>query len=133
MPIICGGRVYNNRNTAYSDQCLKYSPATDTWWPIGTMPYARAFSASTYMKNFGLVMAGGYNDGGSMDSVIVTKNGSSFVTLEPLPAADYFGCLAVVDEQTLLLTGGSRDESGALTYDIPTDTWTRYFTQKIQL
>ena len=105
MPIICGGQD-NNQN--YLDLCQKYNPASDSWHQIGTMPSARAASASAYVENFGLVMAGGYNhDEGPMDSVIVTPDGSSFLSLASLPAADYRGCLAVVDEQTLLLTGGS--------------------------
>ena len=93
------------------------------------MPSPRGNSAYTFMDGFGLVMAGGL-DGSYLDSVIVTKDGSTFETLDTLPTASYWGCLTVVDETTLLLSGGYNYNSGslyqALSYDIPTDTWTRY-------
>ena len=95
------------------------------------MPLARAYSASAYMENFGLVMAGGYNsESNTLDSVIVTRDGYTFRTLASLPAPNYLGCLSVMDEQTLLLTGGYLDENGVYSYDILTDTWTRYYTMK---
>ena len=102
---------------------------SDSWDEIGTMPSPRAYSAYTFMNGFGLVMAGGYDGSSYLNSVILTKDGSTFETLDSLPTASDRGCLTVVDETTLLLTGGY-DSYGnldqALSYDIPTDTWTRY-------
>ena len=136
MPILCGGETYDR---VYSDICFKYSPLTDSWLEYGTMPYARGYSASAYLKDFGLVMAGGYDgsglESGVLDSVIVTKDGYTFDELESLPVPSYYGCLAVADEQTLLLTGGFTEEmpngeTWVLSYDIPTDTWTRCSAEK---
>ena len=103
---------------------------SDSWEVIGTMPSRRAYSAYAFIDGFGLVMAGGRQDGSSyLDSVILTKDGSTFETLDSLPTASSSGCLTVVDETTLLLTGGSDAYVlyQALSYDITTDTWTRYF------
>ena len=122
LPYICGG--YNGNN--YFDTCYGYTPTSDSWEEIGTMPSRRGRSAYTFMDGFGLVMAGGYSYGSYLDSVILTKDGSTFETLDSLPTASDFGCLTVVDETTLLLSGGTGDYDQALSYDITTDTWTRY-------
>ena len=91
------------------------------------MPSRRAYSAYTFMDGFGLVMAGGKQSSSSyLDSVIMTKDGSTFETLDTLPTASYWGCLTVVDETTLLLSGGDEASNQALSYNIATDTWTRY-------
>ena len=89
------------------------------------MPYRRGDSAYTFLEGFGLVMAGGYGDN-RLSSVIMTKDGSTFETLDSLPTASYAGCLTVVDETTLLLSGGNGASYQALIYDITTNTWTRY-------
>ena len=94
------------------------------------MPSERAYSASAYLENFGLVMAGGLDSGFSTTSVIVTKDGFTFQTLDSLPTDSYDGCLAMIDEQTLLMTGGQGDTEGVYMYDIPGDIWTRYITRK---
>ena len=100
---------------------------SDSWQEIGKMPSRRAYSAYAFLEGFGLVMAGGYIGIGSyLDSVIMTKDGSTFETLDSLPTASYRGCLTVVDETTLLLSGGQGALNQALTYNITTDTWTRY-------
>jgi len=123
LPFICGGYNYPD----YFDTCYGYMPTSDSWEEIGTMPSRRGFSAYTFMDGFGLVMAGGYDGSSYLNSVILTKDGSTFETLDSLPTASDRGCLTVVDETTLLLTGGY-DSYGnldqALSYDIPTDTWT---------
>ena len=96
------------------------------------MPSKRAFSASASPEGFGLVMAGGL-DGDYLDSVIVTKDGSTFETLDSLPTASGFGCLTVVDQTKLLLSGGYGFDvapNQALSYDISTDTWTRYYGER---
>lgn len=126
IPFICGGRDANT----YFDTCYGYAPTSDSWEEIGTMPSRRYGSAYTFMDGFGLVMAGGYDGLGHLDSVILTKDGSTFETLDTLPIASRSGCLTVVDQTTLLLSGGNNYDGGslyqALSYDIPTDTWTRY-------
>ena len=126
MPFICGGYLYDGSNT-YFDTCYGYLPMSDSWLEIGTMPSPRAFSAYAFLEGFGLVMAGGY-DGSFLDSVIVTKDSSNFETLGSLPTTSRDGCLTVVNQTTLLLSGGydGVDLDQALSYDIPTDTWTRY-------
>ena len=86
------------------------------------MPAPRAFGASTYVENFGLVMAGNYES--SSTSVIVTRDGQTFTELAPLPSGDYFGCMTTVDEQTLLYTGGYNYPTNVYSYDIPSNTWT---------
>ena len=70
-------------------------------------------------------MAGGHAGGGHLDSVIRTKDGKTFETLDSLPTASGYGCLTVVDQKTLLLTGGGGALYQALSYNIATDTWTR--------
>ena len=122
---MCGGYTYSDGG---SDVCYKYSTLSDSWQEYGIMPSERAYSASAYVENFGLVMAGGY-DYGITDSVIVTKDGYTFETLDSLPSPSDYGCLAVIDEQTLLLTGGYGDYTGVHSYDIPSDVWTRYMIQ----
>ena len=101
------------------------------------MPSPRRISAYAFIEGFGLVMAGGYDNGTYLNSVIVTKDGSTFETLDSLPIPTDLGCLTVVDQTTLLLSGGIyyryRDLDQALSYDIPTDTWTRYYGEIIIL
>ena len=126
MPIVCAGSTFAGE----SDVCYKYSPLSDSWQEYGTMPSERAYSASAYLENFGLVMAGGLDSGFSTTSVIVTKDGFTFQTLDSLPTDSYDGCLAMIDEQTLLMTGGQGDTEGVYMYDIPGDIWTRYITRK---
>ena len=97
------------------------------------MPSGRAYSASASPEGFGLVMAGGYDGYDYLDSVIVTKDGSTFETLDSLPTASDLGCLTVVDQTKLLLSGGydgGGDLNQALSYDISTDTWTRYYGER---
>lgn len=86
------------------------------------MPNAKVFSAHAYVENFGLVMAGSYS--GDSDSVTVTRDGLTFEELASLPSGSYAGCLAAVDEQTLLYTGGEYDQYATYSYDIPSDSWT---------
>ena len=93
------------------------------------MPSGRAYSASASPEGFGLVMAGGYV-GYYLDSVIVTKDGSTFETLDSLPTSFEYGCLTVVDQTKLLLSGGYGAVNQALSYDISTDTWTRYYGER---
>ena len=102
---------------------------SDSWEKIGTMPSGRAFSSYAFLEEFGLVMAGGSDEkilGSYLDSVIMTKDGSTFETLDSLPTPSDGGCLTVVDGTTLLLSGGAGASYQALSYDITTDTWTRY-------
>ena len=119
---MCGGYTYSDGG---SDVCYKYSTLSDSWQEYGIMPSERAYSASAYVENFGLVMAGG-DSSGSTDSVIVVKDGYTFQTLDSLPYSSYYGCLAVIENQTLLMTGGNGDDTGAFSYDTRSDTWTRY-------
>ena len=92
---------------------------SDAWQIYGTMPSANGYSASTYAENFGLVIVGGNND---ESEAVVTKDGYAFKTLASPPFSTGGGCLAVIDEQTLLLTGDGVD---AASYDILSDSWTR--------
>ena len=120
MPLVCGG--YADADSS-AEECYKYSPQSDSWQIYGTLPYAKTFSAHAYAENFGLVMAGSEYDVAS--SVTVTRDGQNFQELASLPnGGDYGGCLAVVDENTLVYTGGHDDYYGAYSYDIPSDTWT---------
>ena len=121
LPIVCGG--YPEVGTVSdSNKCYKYSPLSDSWQLYGTMPNAKVFSAHAYVENFGLVMAGSYADDST--SVTVTRDGLNFEELASLPLGNYAGCLAVVDEQTLIYTGGEYDKYVAYSYDIPSDSWT---------
>ena len=86
------------------------------------MPNVKALSAHAYLENFGLVMAGSYT--GDSASVTVTRDGLNFEELAPLPSGNYGGCLAVVNEETLVYTGGDYDQYAAYSYDVPSDTWT---------
>ena len=122
MPFVCGG---SDGSGTYYDTCYKYSPLTDSWQESGTMPSRRAYSAWAYLESFGLVMAGGYDGSRYLDSVIVTKDGYTFDTLQSLPIPSSHGCLAVVDDNTLLMTGGNPDARAVHSYDIISDTWTR--------
>ena len=123
IPFVCGG--YSDSSGTHSDVCYKYSPLTDSWQESGTMPSASVGSAWAYLDGFGLVMAGGWNGSRYLDSVIVTKDGYTFDTLQSLPVPSEGGCLAVVDDNTILMTGGNGDYNGVLSYDINSDTWTR--------
>ena len=95
------------------------------------MPNAKVFSAHAYVENFGLVMAGSYADD-SM-SVTVTRDGLNFEELASLPSGglsggSYAGCLAIVDNKTLIYTGGygeTQAKYAVYRYDIPSDSWTR--------
>ena len=76
-------------------------------------------------------MAGGINnDDGRLDSVILTKDGSTFETLDSLPTPTVYGCLTAITQTTLLFTGGYWGDTGeeylVYSYDIATNTWTRY-------
>ena len=123
IPFICGG--YDGGT--YYDTCYGYMPMSDSWEEIGTMPSPKYWSAYAFLEGFGLVMAGGSVDGFPRRSVFVTKDGSTFETLHALPYASRDGCLTVVDQTTLMLSGGGGENpSGALSYHITTDTWTRY-------
>ena len=112
---------------------------SDSWEEIGTMPSRRAYSASVYLENFGLMMAGGYDfttnpdDSNWLDSVILTKDGSTFETLDSLPTPSDYGCLTAIGQTTLLLTGGRGSPElfyQALSYDITTNNWTRYHAER---
>ena len=86
------------------------------------MPYVKVYSAHAYVENFGLVMAGSYS--GDDSSVTVTRDGSNFEELAPLPYGDWGGCLTAVDDQTLIYSGGDDYPYNAYSYDIPSNSWT---------
>ena len=76
------------------------------------MPSPNGFSALAYVANFGLVMVGGEIE---PQEAVMTKDGYTFETLASPPFSTSGSCLAVIDDQTLLLTGGdygSSDSSG---------------------
>ena len=130
LPFVCGGRTYENDIVVY-DKCYGYSPLNDSWREIGTLPSPRYGSGSAVLEGYGLVMAGGINnDDGRLDSVILTKDGSTFETLDSLPTPTVYGCLTAITQTTLLFTGGYWGDTGeeylVYSYDIATNTWTRY-------
>ena len=90
------------------------------------MEYWTQSSASAQVDSIGLVMVGGYNTA-SMDSVMATRDGVNFDALASLPQGCDSGCLAVIDDQTLLHSGGITNggTNAAFLYDIPNDLWTR--------
>ena len=117
---MCGG--YGTADSSV-EECYKYSPLSDSWQIYGSMPNVKVFSAHAYVENFGLVMAGSYS--GDSSSVTVTRDGLNFEELAPLPnGGDYGGCLAVVNEETLMYSGGNGNRYDVYSYDIPSDTWT---------
>ena len=129
LPFLCGGYISTEEFSGYSDACYKYFPLNDSWQEMSTMPSERYDSAYTYSDGFGLVMAGGdLRDGSEMDSVILTKDGLTFETLQSLPTPSNRGCLASIGQSTLLLSGGAPNDRSyeVYSYDIAGDTWTRY-------
>ena len=109
--------------------CLQKGPtglSLRSFWSYVT--FCIKFSASADVDDIGLVMVGGYNST-SLDSVIATRDGVNFEALASLPQGCDSGCLAVIDDRTLLHSGGIYDGTGgnnvAFLYDIPRNEWTR--------
>ena len=90
-----------------SDKCYKYSPNSDSWVESGTMSGPKFFSALDFAESWGLVMA---QYGLPLE---VTKNGEDFEELAAYPNPDvvtgHAGCLVMIDDNQLLLAGGSRE------------------------
>ena len=67
------------------------------------MSEAKGYMGFASDSSWGLVVSGGHP---SVDTVEVTKDGSNFEQLQPLPETKYAHCLVIVDESTLFVSGG---------------------------
>ena len=65
-------------------------------------------AAYTYNNKMGLVIAGGFENGlgGGVAYVDRTEHGITFSQMTSLPTTPYYSCLASLDDESLLLTGG---------------------------
>ena len=87
LPFFCGGAF---DDYSASDLCYKYYPQIDSWAEHGKMPSERSYSASAEVPGIGLVMAGS-KDPSASSSVIATKDGKNFQSLQSLPVPTYGG------------------------------------------
>ena len=77
-------------------------------------------------ENWGLVMAGGYNQG-TLSSVETTDDGQVFGSLPDLPEEDEFFCLVVVDDDRIFTCGGDGYPTSTSTFIFSkmTNVWSR--------
>ena len=102
-PLIC----------TYNGTCFKYDAYSDSWYPSLDMSFPRSYSGHTHNAKMGLVMAGGYNYSGYIANVENTIDGIKSEVMTPLPKPQrIYQCLASMDDDTLLLTGGSGTATG---------------------
>ncbi len=110
--VVCGGlgntqRMYDGVTPRAA--CHKLDVKANMWFEAGELPHGPVImSGYAYHPAWGLVITGGMSEEYSsrLDSVLVTRDGSSFEELPPLPVAKAEHCLAIIDEQTLFVTGG---------------------------
>ena len=65
--------------------------------------------AFDYSPEWGLVISGGYDGENYLTSVEQSFDGINFTPLPDLPIEQYLHCLAIVDDNTLFVTGGKRN------------------------
>ncbi len=129
-PIVCGGK----QNIEISEQCWKYSPLNDTWHRVDDMKLgARAGFGWASSDEFGLLMAGGYDDlnrYGTIEAVgphskhmsiwpqmpykgtFAKKFTNNFTKLQfNFPA--YWLCMAAADNAHIFIGGGRSETSEA--------------------
>ena len=122
-PFICGGFY------PVSDQCLKYSPESDTWVESGTLNggFGRAFSGYGSSEHWGLVMVGGMGilSPPSLSSVETTYNGETFASLPNVPVQNERSCVVPIDEERIFTCGGNSEKTKTFIYEYTNNTWQR--------
>ena len=133
-PTICGGLQDRGNGSTMTDLCYQYAPEVDTWFESGRLQTSRNSYGYDYSDSWGLIMTGGYRLYPSpitrpLDSVEVTKDGFNFETYQPMPERRALHCTAVVDDDRLIVaggtTGGIAPSASAYMYSKLEDSWTR--------
>ena len=118
----------------YNGTCFKYKAYSDSWYPTLNVSFQRSYSGYTHNPKMGLVMAGGYNFSDYIAKVEYTRDGERSGEITPLPKSQAYQCLASLNDEALLLTGGSGVATGngygeyaaeAVKYSSSTMNWTK--------
>ena len=72
------------------------------WEQSGSLADKKDFVAYDHSPEWGLIISGGYDGDRYFDTVENTIDSLNFDLLPDLPKEQYIGCLAIVDEDTLL-------------------------------
>ena len=89
-------------------QCRSYVKSTNSWARSGSLPQARSSAGHTYDSAWGMVITGGFNEGGTIqDNGVTTADGSSFDNraIPSYSRALRYTCPVVIDENNLFMTG----------------------------
>ena len=107
--------------------CYKYEAANDEWVNSGTMSGSRSFSGYGSSESWGLVMAGGFGDGGgALSSVETTYNGETFASLPDIAEANRESCLVIIDDDRIFMCGGSSTSINTKIFTNSTNSWQKY-------
>ena len=91
------------------------------------MAEGRFLSGYGSSESWGLVMAGGTDDGGFiLATVATTDDGESFGSLPDLPDESERSCLAIIDDDRLFKCGGYPTYYDTLIFSKSTNSWSRH-------
>ncbi len=126
IPVVCGGITTED---GVLDQCYRYDAATDYWLRAGRMNTPRYGGAYVNHPTRGLIMLGGRRVPGSeyLVSVESTVDGETFDTDYPemLDTVNLGHCAVLVDENRLIVSGGTGLPHRMQMLDLRTLRWTR--------
>ena len=130
IPFVCGGDSNFESALVYNDGCYKYEAANDEWINSGALSEGRrTFSGYGSSESWGLVMAGGFGDGGGVDSlssVETTYNGETFASLPDIPQSNRESCIVIIDDDRIFMCGGGSTDLDTQIFTNSTNSWQRY-------
>merc|ERR1712117_625683 len=103
--VLCDGNFAKN--------CYKYDQNADSWEKIGQRLRAAANYGWDFHPNVGLVTAGGYCEGSCFLNEVERSldSGMTWSDLPAMPKKTTFPCMTIIDEKTIVVTGGEyRDD-----------------------
>ena len=110
-------------NGAASDSAWAYDEA---WGLVmaGRGYFNFKFVLSSALDQFSTTLLGGRNESATLDTVMRTRDGVYFETLQNLPVARRYACLAIINSTHLFLAGGEGTSTMTYFYNGPENEWT---------
>ena len=120
-PIICGGY----QNDARSNKC--YSLENNDWVSSASMNSVRTSAAAAQLKDGKLLVTGGEDDSGSLNSAEMLTEDGWESNIPSLPATNWGHCMVTVNSTTVMVIGGYQNgqRSGKTFYfTVGEESWT---------
>jgi N-acetylneuraminic acid mutarotase len=126
--LVAGGQAGSGNEGNYLNTALLYDPSGNTWTATGSMAHARASHTATLMPNGQVMVAGGQDNTGSLDSVeFYNPNSGTWSTGNHMLSARSAHTTTLLLNGNLLVVGGQSFSIGVLrsteVYNISSGTW----------